>query len=391
MPVPIFRTKKEKVIAILDIGSASVGGALISLQKNEKPTVIYSIRENMVFQSDLNFEHFVSSMQKALENVLKQMKKSTKIPPSDFFCLLSSSWSVSAIKTKKIEKIKPIIITQQILEELIKKEIDVTSIINNRKKMMGEGHEIIDLKNIQIKLNGYETAVPYNKNAKTIEMALFISISSKKVINLIKKKVFHIFHSDKVILSSFLLVSFNTIRDIFTDKKNFILLDITGEITEVAIIKNNVPVDTVSFPLGKNFLIRRIVSNLNTVPEEAVSLLSMYQSDKTNDGVRDKLNQIFLSAEKEWLSFFSKAIVSLSSNSSIPNSIFFTADTDVAGWFKTIIEKEEFAQLVLSDKSFDVRFLDEKILSKFCSFSPGVLKDPFIVLGALFAAKVTKL
>jgi len=386
----LSRSKKEKIIGIIDIGSASVGGALVSLQKNGKPNIIYSVRENMVFQNDLNFERFTLSMLKTLENVLKQMKKSTKVSPSGFFYLLSSSWGVSATKMIKIEKTKPFIITQQTLEKLIKKEIDITSIIAKHKKMMEEGHEIIDFKNIQIKLNGYETATPYNKNAKIIEMALFVSVGSKKIIKSIKEKVFHVFRSNSVLLSSFLLVAFSTIRDIFTDKKDFILLDITGEVTDVAIIKNNVLVNTASFPLGKNFLIRRIVSNLNTIPEEAISLLNMYQSDSGNDTMRTKLNQVFLSAEKKWLLSFTKAVSGLTDSSSVPSSVFFTADTEVAKWFKTVIEKEEFAQFALAGKSFDVRFLDEKILSKFCSFSPNVHKDSFIILGAIFAAKAEK-
>ena len=249
MPFLKRQTKKEKTIVILDIGSASVGGALVSIQKYKKPVVTYHVRENMVFQNDLNLERFLVSMLRSLESVLSQIKKSTKIPPSSFFCIFSSSWNISETKIIKIEKTKTTLISKEELEKLFKKDINVASIISKRKKVTKGGYEVIDLKNIQIKLNGYETPRPYNKSAKTIEATIFISIGAKEVIKSIKNKIFHMFHSTKVEFSSFLLIAFNTVRDIFTDKKDFILLDITGEVTEVAIVKNNVLVSATSFPL----------------------------------------------------------------------------------------------------------------------------------------------
>lgn len=382
--------KKEKVIAILDIGSASVGGALVIIKENGKPNIIYSVRKNMVFQNNLNLERFLSSMLESLEYVLSQMKKSTKISPDNIFCIFSSSWSVSEIKKIKIEKTEAIIINEAELEKLIKKEIDAAVIMSKRKKIMEGGYKVIDIKNIQTKLNGYETSTPYNKKAKLIEIALFASVGAKKVIDSIKNKVFHIFHYEKIIFSSFLLIAFITIRDIFTDKKDFILLDITGEVTDVAIIRNNLLISSSSFPLGKNFLIRRMVSSLNTTKEEAISILNMYQKNDIDDSMRDRLMSVFSSAEKEWLLSFTKAVTNLSEDSFVPQSVFFTADDEVAEWFNTIMGKAKFTQFANEDNTLDITFLNEKILGKFCLSPKKEPADPFIIMEAIFAAKTTK-
>jgi len=82
-------SRESTVIAVFDIGSASVGGALISFHAGEKPKIIWSARESMVFQNDLNFGRFLSSMLETLEKVLIKMQQSEMPHPRSFLFLLS--------------------------------------------------------------------------------------------------------------------------------------------------------------------------------------------------------------------------------------------------------------------------------------------------------------
>ncbi len=378
----IFRSgfKKEKIVAILDIGSASVGGALISLNENSSPKVLVSFREDMVFQRDLNLDRFTSSMLVALERVLVKLEKSGEKKPHTFFCILSSPWYESETKIIGIKKDKSFIVTHKILDELIEKE--VASFHGDIKE---DDTQIIDIQNIQIKLNGYETNNPYGKYVENVKIALFIGLGSKKILEKIKDKVSRVFHSSKIVFSTFSLSAFSVVRDIFTDVNNFLLLDITGEVTDVTLVKDGVLIKTVQFPMGKNFILRRIASGMNTSLQEAKSLLNILNTDKIDKMTRTRIESVLHDARKDWLASFIQVVTSLSKEVFIPNTMFFTADGDIADWFIESVKREELKKLTTTNEIFDVKFLDAKVLEKFCLFKEGTKKDPFIILEAVFA------
>ena len=387
MPFSIFRTKKQKIIAILDIGSASVGGAIVELKKGEIPNILFSTREDMVFQNDLNMSRFISSMLQATEKVLEKFEKYGQEKPHSFFCILSSPWYESKTKILKIRKDKQIIITDKTLDELIQKQsLDFSSIINKSDKI-NEHIEVIDVKNMQIKLNGYETSNPYGKSAKNIDIALFVGLSSKKVIQSIEDRISRVFYIKDVAFSTFSLASFSAIRDIFLDKKNFLMLDVTGEVTDVSLVEDGVLVESTSFPIGKNFLIRRISNELNTTSVEAVSFIEMINSNKGNKEMNMRVGKILKQAGEKWRGSFIKSLSRISSDIHTPNTVFFTADGNMVKWLTSSIKKEETDKISPYNNLQDVYFLSGKLLKNFCMFKKMTKKDPFIILEAIFINK----
>src|SRR3990167_8616973 len=155
-------SRESTVIAVFDIGSASVGGALISFHAGEKPKIIWSARESMVFQNDLNFGRFLSSMLETLEKVLIKMKQD-----------------------------KEFAVSKRVVEDLVAREIESFKVLNIGKyKRMGEEDvEIMETHTVQVKLNGYITDNPYGMRAKNLEMSLYISMAPKRVLSSVKSRI----------------------------------------------------------------------------------------------------------------------------------------------------------------------------------------------------------
>jgi hypothetical protein len=65
--------KKEKVVAIFDIGSGSVGGAITRVPTDGKgiPTIIKSARSEVVSREELDFKVFLDDMLNALSSTAK--------------------------------------------------------------------------------------------------------------------------------------------------------------------------------------------------------------------------------------------------------------------------------------------------------------------------------
>lgn len=385
------RSKKEKIIAILDIGSASVGGALVSLSENSSPEVLVSFREDMIFQQDLNLERFTSSMLVALGRVLVKLEKSGEGKPRTFFCVLSSPWYKSETKIIDLKKDKSFVVTRKILDDLIDKEV-----VSFRNEIKGYGKikgdiKIIDIQNIQVKLNGYETNNPQGKYAEDIKIALFIGLGSKKILEMIEDKISRNFNLSEIKFSTFSLSVFSVLRDIFTDMKDFLFLDMTGEMTDIALIKDGILLETSSFSMGRNFILRRIASNTNSSLQEAESLLNMLSTDKIDKITRTRMESILNEARKEWLVLFTQSITSLSKKVPVPNTIFFIADLEIKSWLAESLKRKELEKFTMTNEIFNLKFLDKKIFEKLCLFKKKVNKDPFIILETIFVDRNQKI
>ena len=180
-------------------------------------------------------------------------------------------------------------------------------------------------------------------------------------------------------------MAFTVVRDIFSHIPDFLFLDISGEVTDISLVRQGVLLETVSFPRGKKFLLRKLAETLGTVPEEAESLFRMWREGKTDDATREKISHIFDDARRLWVHDLSTALNSFSSGLYLPHQLFFTADDDVEKVFSDFIGGEEFAQTALTIEPFSVRFVDGPSLAAFCTFEGSITRDPFLILAAIFA------
>ena len=120
-----FSKKKEEVIAVLDIGSASVGGVIIKAfpeQPERKPEIITTARVQVNFLLDVNFEAFWRCTRNALKKVVAQLSKHS---PDKILCVFSSPWFISQTRIIKVKREEPFEITDDFLKKLVDNEIKI--------------------------------------------------------------------------------------------------------------------------------------------------------------------------------------------------------------------------------------------------------------------------
>lgn len=379
--------QNEELTLLVDIGSASVGAALVKIRKEQAPQVVASVREDISFQEVLSSARFLLSMNKALDKVLNDLQKKTKTTgnPKHFFCTLSSPWFILKTRELGITKNEEFEVTERTLEKFI--DDDILKLKDELKTTLPpEDVKIIEKKIIRIKLNGYEIKNPYKQKTSQIEMMVTVGVSSGKVIQSIERKINNFFHAKSIHFGAFPVAAFSAIRDIFPTESSFLFLDITGEATDVSRVENDILACTVSFPRGKNFFIREISARLRTVHEEATTLFSMFLRGELDTARYADVSKIVEAAEVEWIERFEKAITLLAENGAPPRKIFFTTDAEISSRFLSLIPKAKSG--ILADAEFEVQYLDQLIVSKFVSFDTEVIRDPFIVVEALLAEKL---
>ena len=381
--------QNESLSLLVDIGSASVGAALVLIEKGKAPHIISSVREEISFQEVLVSSKFLFAMNHAFDKALKDLQEKTKTVgnPRNVFCTLSSPWFILKTRELHVDQGSEFEVTENQLEKFI--NTDIESLKEELKETLPpEDVRIIEKKIIHIKLNGYEIKNPYKQKTSRIDLTVTVGVSSAKVIQSIEQKINNYFHARTVHFGAFPVAAFSAIRDIFPNDNNFIFLDITGEATDVSRVENDLLVKTISFPRGKNFFIRQISSGFSTIHEEASTLFSMFIRRELDASREERVTTIVATAKSEWLTRFEKALKTVADGGAPPRKIFFTTDTEIEPIFSEVISATQTD--LLPEGSFDVQYLDQHIVSRFVSFEPEIMRDPFIVVEALFAEKILK-
>jgi hypothetical protein len=383
----IFSKTKEKdeLTLVFDVRSSSVGGALFGAQKSGIPKIIFSTREPIPAQDKIDIDRFLSLTIQSLETVVNKIYMAGLGVPARIFCVLSSPWYVSQTRIINLKKNTPFIFTTKLADDLIQKEINLFEKEHFAKYINTDNSvRTIELKNIKTILNGYETSKPLNQKAKELEMIIFISMSEERVLKKIEDTIGKRFHFKQMKFTSFAIASFTAVRDMPTQPGNFLLLDIDGEMTDISMVKNNILHESISFPLGCNFLMRGVASNLGCTLSEANSLISLLKDGHAEESIARRLAPIMDQLKTGWLRKFQESLASLSNDISIPATIYITMDKDLADFFSEIIKTEQFNQYTLTESKFEVIFLSASALQSIATFKENVIREPFLIIDSIY-------
>lgn len=398
-----FREKTgEEINLILDMGNGSVAGALVLFKEGLAPKIIYSKRLPLSLEKKKESENLFGSAMRILEEVVALIAKDGvaeihKAGVSDkkvrhTFCVLSSPWYISKTKILKIENREPISINKNFVDALLKKEQEIFEKEVSEKKygnLSKNDIEIIEKKIIQTKLNGYQTVDPFKKRARQIELAIFMSVASKKILNSIESIVGKYFYAKHMGIFSYSFVQHNVISDIFSNESDFVFMDISAEVTDISSVEKHVLMETISFPMGRNNLIAKVAEDFGVLPEIALSFIKMNASGHAEEESSEKIQMSCDKAKKEWSDYFFKCLSDLTSGRT-PSKVFLTVDSDVAPLFTSFVKENlSLAQKNSIDfQPIPVVLLNEEKLSQFVEFGGRTIQDPFLAIESVFFNKL---
>ncbi|MEK7157905.1 MAG: hypothetical protein AAB688_02380 [Patescibacteria group bacterium] len=384
----------KEISIIFHIGSGSIGGYLIRLAKSSKPEILYASKVPISFQKDLSLDRYFTLMIKAFDQVALDIHKNgiSHLNFTGFlndgikraFYILSSPWCVSQTKIIKIKKNKPFEISDDSMNEIVKEQEAQFLLSDSATDSV-----LIEKKIIGAKLNGYKLSDVYNRKSKDVELAFFMTSSPKSVIKELKAATLKYFNFQSSYFNSFALSSFSAIRDIYPDKENFVYLDVHGELTDLSIVKDGILVESVSFPIGKSYFIRKLSKDLRISSEvEAYTLMNLYASGGCDEETSKKVKLSIDASLKYWSDNFHSTLTSLSSSMYLPRTIFTIAGDEFSIFFVKNLRKEKFSQFSLAEAPFDVIVLDSKRLSEHVRFDKVLIKGPFVELECVFLNKL---
>ncbi len=383
---------EEQTVILFGIGSGSVGGALIRFNKSAsgdwEPHIIAQDRTYIPFQQQLNFDNFFSDMQSALRSTAQKIYEKKKGAPDRIFVTMTSPWYVSETRKINFKKETPFTITPKLMNDIINLELStILKSYEEKYKDMNAMPYLLESKVLHTTLNGYDVADPLKMTASSININLFLSICPDISVTSIKDTLNEIFHTTNVTFSSFILMMLIIARDKLADQSSYFLIDINAELTDVGIVTNGILVATISFPMGKNYIIRELSKELKKEEGDIRSLFSMYANGTIVKAEKDKIDPILSRVKNEWTKLFKDSLALLPQTISLSSNIFLVADNDASIWFASFLKDKEFTKVVLNQKYFDVTVVEGQKLLDICKVSDGTC-DQFLMIESIALARM---
>lgn len=399
----LFRRRDEQLVAIFDIGSGSVGGALVRMSESSWPVVQATVRHQIPPQKNLDEKRYVSLVERTFAGLVEAlMGSSDGETPDQVHCFYGSPWFVALCDRIQIAPGEPFVTSEELIEETINEK--VYAFEKEQEQTYGSGYlgvpQLVEKENMQVRLNGYEVGRYDGRKADTLETAFFASVIPEGVIDSVEEALARGLNQQAVTHRTSLFASFVVARDLLDQGDSpFFVMEVSGEMTSIAWVREGVIKGETSFALGHNFIIRRLAEHFDMELTEARSLFSLYQAGKAEKDTIEQIERILKRARGEWAEATDEHIRSFARGGTGADQVFLAADGAFAGWFGESIRGDlSLSSSALSETEnvadfgeekqgqARVTFLGPKTLEPFCDFTDDVQPDVFLGLEASFLA-----
>jgi hypothetical protein len=372
----LFGAKKKRIsIALIDIDSSSVGGGLAHVQSGEQPIMYFTARQDIEAREH---EEVSEAMLRTLEEVASRLvtlggpvlRQETGSGHIDRILVsVGAPWQKTAIRIEAVSETKPFIFTQALLSEITKKG-----------QKIPEGYVTSGESVIATLLNGYEIPKPFGKKVTRADMIILSSLLDEKVAKTIEKTLRKTYHTHALTLTALASVAYASFRDIYPHENDFLVLEVSGEATDIAFVKRGLLVDVASIAHGINDLIR----GSSNKDEVATTDLSHALIDSTRNA---RFGARVEETEKAWLENIVKMLQEASVRHALPRTLFLLAEPNSREYLRRLLDASSMRSLWLTDEPLRVISVVPAHFAQFIKTRGNADGDVFLALLALFSKK----
>jgi hypothetical protein len=343
-----FGSKKDTphIGALIDVGSESVGIAIVSSHEHEMyPKILFSHRVHMrITQHEGTQEERMRHMREALFSANLILSRdglealSVAYPHStihDILLTVSAPWSYTIPKSIVYSGTDEVKVTRALIDELSQNaETEVRTMIEKENPEYTKGFTIVERTTTDVRINDYLVEDPLGLKGKDISLVHVTGLMPNDIVNTVEDVGEKVFPHVSIRPHTFLLVLYCVLRELLKDTASLTIVHVTGETTEFGIVENNMLIESISVPSGLNTIIREHMEKGHGTGSEVRSLLSLYGEDKLAPKDRE-FTQAILSTYTEGIR---EALRSHAGTHRLPRTAFILAPSSFTHLFKELIE-----------------------------------------------------
>ncbi len=325
-----FGKNKIRNIAVVDLGSTSVGAAYATYSGVASPTTVFSVR--------LPVEAYgtgTTGALRTLDAVAKEMtaKGATRLHEAtgsgaieEVVVLIESPWQTSKLSVSTITKEKPFLFTKNLLSEA----------------MPEKGRATV----VATVLNGYETLEPVGKQASRAEIAVLSSHIDPEVERLTKRAVRSFTGAAPLRYVAFADAVPQVLKDFFPHEREFLALSIGETTTDVAFIKQGHLAGFETAPAGS----AGFYASAKSAGVSARGVVDGIIDTEKNSMLQKRVEE----ATALWVQTMRDTLLTVAAEGALPRTLFVFCDERTLPLFKRLLDASELHTLWLSDEPLSI-------------------------------------
>jgi len=390
-----FFKNKPSLSFVFDIRDSSVSLAVARFENNKKPEIV--LCQNFKFKQydRQNHQEYLSSLIKVLDvAVISTRKKLINISNNEeigtHYFFIGSPWSASQSKTIKIIKDKPFVINNSLLEKIIVGE-ESSDEKFLEEQTLESNWKVLEEKIIQSKLNGYKVDEIFGKKALSLAIELFVSFVpfevKEKISSYVDEKIGK---NTKRQNNSCILSSYSFFRDLYTNRNDFIYVDIGKLITDVYVVRDDVIFGVTSIPFGEENIIQTSLSKTSLSRDIFLSHINIGQDNKFDLDSHNRGEDLLKAGFDMWKDRLKDSLVKICTETNIPNNIFIITNSIISSILIKELSNKEKSKLEILGSKIEVSPIAENIINNFVSNGNNFANEPYVKMDLVFLDKVLK-
>lgn len=392
----LFSRNAIRSIILIEIGSRGVSTAIIRSGEEtplgHQASVLASSHTPFRVHRTLDPKAFTRTalgvMEEALEKLAVSARTTEGVRDADVVCTVSAPWHVSKTITMSTVEEKPFDIRGDILESLIARATE--SFLEESGAEKGESPNVlIEQQVIDVLVNGYRTAKPVGKRGRSLDASVYLAVMARSVQDRMREIIERAFPNRPIHFRSSSLVVFSTLRDMFPAYEDFLIVRVSGELTEISIVRDGVLRETGTFPFGSHFLLRSIMANQPAIDTEAAhSLFRIVTTGQASTPEANATSRALTNARTEWLGAMGRVLAPFAEEMPLPNTAFLVVDDEFLAWFTASLTDPSLSPLTLAQEPFRASVVRSDVVRTQVTFEQGSHPDPRVALAALQLTRV---
>ena len=379
--------KKIKTAALIDIGSLSLGGAYVFVEKNRAPRVCYSTRVPLPVTDDASPQALLRILDSSLKSLTEKLEHEGSASLSrscgvrnvdDVIVSVGSPWQRTMLRSHTETFSQGKRITTQDLEEAKKRIEGALGIDPVTAKL-------VDHSLIEVLVNGYQTTKPVGKRAGRMSVLGLASIIPLSVHDMLTTHLTRTFHKENIKIQSTSAIGYVVLRDLFSHEPDFLAAIVTGEATDLLLIKRGVLTGVATTLEGVNSVTRAMGTACASVPQEDIP--ELLETDTLHPHTVQAIRSAERGAKDMWARSVIESLADLARKHALPQTFFVLADLSCRSTFTDILKRQDVHSLRLGEQPFTILGLRARNLTDHVVFMGQSDRDIFHGLLALFYSK----
>ena len=382
MKIPFFSSlHRGTLMAVFDIGSGSVGGAIVE-ERGQRPLLIHtSLRLSVPHEKRTEEQLATVIAQKTAEvaEKLLTMHAKSKAPQKSIrecLVVVHVPWVHSFTHVLEAPLKAETRVIEDMIVQLSHKALP--------KKAEDERIETFEKSVVRVELNGYPTSNPIGKKAKHIGVVVLETEMLQQMKKRLTNSLGATFPGVTLLFRSSTLVDSTLMRRRAPQLAHFTIADVTSEATSITIIRGGVVVDQRIVPVGFRSILRTISKEKGSTEDDIQSRIRMLMKDMCSTDECRSLTSSLDAVGAQFTKDFGNVFAEMGKVRKLPNTLVVRCHPDLLKWFTAFFARLDFAQFTETTQPFSVGEITAGAIAEHVVFTPGNTLDAGIATSCAF-------